>query len=290
MNNSRWLNDFEKNVNSQYGEDGILEKIVEIIPNSDKWCVEFGAWDGKFLSNCHNLIVNNSWSSVMIEASKRKFKDLRKTYDGNANVHCINKFVHFEGKNTLDNILSNTPIPKNFDILSVDIDGNDYHIWNSLILHRPKIVIIEFIHSIPIDYEFIQEKNFRINQGSSLLAMNNLAKSKGYELICTTLSNAIFVENQYYELFKIDDNSLEKMFVRPYIVPQIFQLLDGTLMLTSEIRMFWKKSWIVKQLDLQVFPKFLRFHSDNTIAKFKMIFFFAFMIIKRKYKSRRNKK
>ncbi len=47
---SNWLLDYGKNVYSQTGEDGVIEKILDILPDRDSWCVEFGAWDGVHLS------------------------------------------------------------------------------------------------------------------------------------------------------------------------------------------------------------------------------------------------
>lgn len=63
------LLNFASNVTSQFGEDGIIQRIFEIIPPSHKYCVEFGAWDGKYFSNCYNLIVNKGWSGAFIEAN-----------------------------------------------------------------------------------------------------------------------------------------------------------------------------------------------------------------------------
>ena len=53
------LSDYKKNIYSQGGEDGVIDKILEIIHQGDNWCVEFGAADGKYLSNTKNLIQNN---------------------------------------------------------------------------------------------------------------------------------------------------------------------------------------------------------------------------------------
>jgi len=58
--------DIQKNVTSQCGEDGIIEEIFTIIKDGDKWCVEFGAWDGKQTSNTWNLIQNKGWAGIAI--------------------------------------------------------------------------------------------------------------------------------------------------------------------------------------------------------------------------------
>jgi hypothetical protein len=64
------LSAFARNVTSQCGEDGIIERILSIMTDKDGWCVEFGAWDGKHLSNTYNLIHNKGYSAVLIESSR----------------------------------------------------------------------------------------------------------------------------------------------------------------------------------------------------------------------------
>ena len=77
---------YRHNVTSQHGEDGIIEHIIGVLDIKNKFCVEFGAWDGKFLSNCYNLIANKGWSAAMIEASEEKFKALIETHGNNLSV------------------------------------------------------------------------------------------------------------------------------------------------------------------------------------------------------------
>jgi hypothetical protein len=71
-----WLLNWRSDVTSQIGQDGILEKVFSLIGDGKKFCVEFGAWDGKFLSNTWNLIVNKRWNGVLIEGNPEKFKQL----------------------------------------------------------------------------------------------------------------------------------------------------------------------------------------------------------------------
>lgn len=165
---SRWLNEFQNNVTSQNGEDGIIAKIFEIIPDKNKWCVEFGAWDGKLYSNTYNLINQQSYSAVLIEANPGKFQALIKTYQENKKVIPINAFVGFESKNNLDTHLEPTTIPLDFDLLSIDIDGNDFHVWKASQHYMPKVVVIEYNPTIPNKVEFVQKPDIQLNQGSSL--------------------------------------------------------------------------------------------------------------------------
>ena len=258
-----WLISYMRNVTSQTGEDGIIEKIFEIIKENDKWCVEFGAWDGKKFSNTWTLIKNKGWFGVLLEGDSERYKQLLMTYKDNPKVTCINKFVEFEGLYCIDNILSKIPIPKYFDLLCIDVDGNDYHIWDSMALYQPKVVVIEFNPSIPNDIDFIQPKNMNINQGSSLLSIFNLGREKGYELVATTIVNAIFVDRQYFGLFGINDNSLSILHKGHEYHTRLYQLFDGTLVLEGCNRLIWHGIEIGQE-SIQVLPRFLRFYPCTT--------------------------
>jgi hypothetical protein len=259
---NNWLAAHARNVHSQNGEDGIIEEIFKIIPDQNNWCVEFGAWDGKHLSNTYNLIQNKGWSGVLIEGSKKRFNDLTNTYRGNNKAIGVNRMVDYEGKNSIESILSETKIPIDFDLISIDIDGNDYHIWNSITKYKPKVVVIEFNQTIPNDIEFIQEKNVSVQQGNSLLSLTKLGKAKGYELICAIGCNAFYVKKEYFPLFQIKDNSLDALFAA-ITAPRVFQMYDGTIMLTEKLPLYWQRSTLVKETDLQVIPKIFRFLDDG---------------------------
>ena len=198
-----------KNVFSQNGEDGVIEKILGKLKctDIDKWCVEFGAWDGIHLSNTYNLIKNKQYNAILIEGDKKKFEDLKKNIPKKEVVK-ICKFVKFEGEDTLDGILKTTSIPKGFDLLSIDIDGCDYHILNSLEYYRPKVICIEFNPSIPNEVEYVQPKDFNIKRGASARSIINLGKEKGYDLVDITLCNIFMVRNDLSE-FVIERNVIK---------------------------------------------------------------------------------
>src|ERR1700678_3230677 len=207
----RWLNDYVKDVYSQTGEDGVIAKALEMLPNRDRWCVEFGAWDGKHLSNTFNLVENSGYGVVLIEGDLYKFESLRKDYPYRDRAIFVGQFVGWTDNDNLDRILEKTPAPLDFDLLSIDVDGNDYHIWRAVQKFRPKLVLIEFNPSSSNRFHFIQPASSNCNQSSSPAALNELARSKGYELICVIGPNLLFVDRQYYAAFGIPDNSLEIM-------------------------------------------------------------------------------
>ncbi|NWF37231.1 FkbM family methyltransferase [Mariprofundus sp. KV] len=262
-NSQNWLSEHASNVTSQTGEDGIIEKIFEIMgTNEEPWCVEFGAWDGKLYSNSYNLLVNKGWHGVMIEANTEKFGELTTTYQNYPKVHCVNRFVQFQSPDSLDDILNETGIPKDFDFLSIDVDGNDYHIWDSLKEHRPRLIVIEFNPSIPNDIVFIQDPNNDLNHGNSLHAMIELGKAKGYELICTTPWNGFFVPKEYFHLFEIEDNSIYRMYNDQPYGTKLFQLYDGTLLIGGNTQLIWHNIPIAAD-EIQVIPRSVRRFPDK---------------------------
>lgn len=234
-----WLSRHAGNVTSQRGEDGIISQALKLIGNNDGWCVEFGAWDGKECSNTYNLIVNKGYSSVLIEGDSERYAKLVETYRGNSKVIPVNKMVGFEACNNLDVILAETQIPLDFDFLSIDIDGNDYHVWDAITRYRPKLLAIEYNPTIPNAVAFVQPKDMNITQGSSIKAIVNLCKRKGYELVATTDFNGIFIDSRFYALFGIKDNSPEVLRLSSQDVTYIFSGYDGTVFLAGSRKLPW---------------------------------------------------
>jgi hypothetical protein len=280
IENNRWLETFARSFTSQFGEDGIIEKALEIVGNSDKWCVEFGCWDGKHLSNTLNLIENKGYSAVLIEGDKKKFRDLLKTCQGNDKVIPLNLFVGFEKRNGLDAILQEVEIPVDFDVLSIDIDGNDYHVWKAVECYKPKIVVIEYNPTIPNKVEFVQKPDMRVLQGSSLLSIHMLAKSKKYELIAVTTTNAIFVDSRYFDLFGIRDNSVEAMRPDEKMVTHIFCGYDGTVFIKGFCRLPWH-SVRFSESRIQQLPSFLRSYPE-TYGKLKQVLLRVYKKLRKK--------
>jgi len=213
MISTKKLSNYAYNVYSQFGEDGIIERIFKILGTSSKVCIEFGAWDGFYLSNTANLWTNG-WKGILIEADEVKYKSLVenvKKYD----CHCINTFVSYEGPNTLENIVKREGIFDDIDFLSIDIDGNDYYILKSLKELRPRLIVCEYNPTIPIDIDLIPEKGNYF--GCSALSLVKLAEKKNYYLIATTDTNCFFVRSIDFKKFKTYDTNLESMAPTKYL-------------------------------------------------------------------------
>ena len=202
------LLNFASNKYSQNGEDGIIEEIIKRLKldkSQENWCVEFGAWDGINLSNSFNL-VTKGWNAIYIEGDVKKFKTLLKTSNKFSNIFPINKYVSKDksSKYSLDNILLKTHIPKSFDLLSIDIDSFDLEVWESLNLYNPKIVIIEINSSYLPGILKWHSNKFRNSGGNSFSATLNVAKDKGYVLVCHC-GNMIFIKKELKDLINIKE-------------------------------------------------------------------------------------
>jgi len=276
--NPTWLLDFRSNVYSQSGEDGVIEKILEVIDTLDGWCVEFGALDGQRMSNTRNLIQNRKYSAVLIEGNKKFFRSLQNNYSDNQNVITLNKLVGFNREDSLDTILADTSIPKNYDFLSIDIDGNDYHVWNAAQVYRPKIVCIEFNPTIPTEVEFVQDADMNVSQGSSLKSLVKLAKKKCYQLVCVVGVNAFFVSDEYFSLFKIQNNDIHILRTDTSKVTYLFTGYDGKVFIRGYGKMPWHLRLPMKESRMQRIPWILRNFPGNYNLPELLIFGFYLLI------------
>lgn len=251
---------FRRNVTSQCGEDGLIHRLLQLVQPQTKYCVEFGAWDGVKFSNCHHLLMQQGWHGLMIEANSGKYAELINTYRNVERVRTANRFVSFDGPDRLDSILREFAVPADFGVLSIDIDGNDFHVWQSLVDYRPALVVIEFNPSIPNDVEFVQTRSFEVNQGCSLRALVGLGAEKGYELVVCTDWNAIFVTRETFALVGVPDNSIDRLYA-PVQNGRIFQGYDGSIHVVGMDRLLWRNIPVSSE-DFQVLPKSLRVFDD----------------------------
>jgi len=258
-----FLQKFRRNVASQRGEDGIIEKIFEIAGVNNRYCVEFGAWDGKLHSNTWNLLKNCGWRGLLIEANEEKFGELEAEYADRNDVSLLNALVGTAGEQTLDAILADVGAPRDLDFLCIDVDGVDWHIWNSLANFTPRLIAIEFNPTVPNDVIFVQDDDASVNQGASLLALVELGKSKGYELIATTEWNGFFVRKEIFPEFGIEDNDINAMHDTANFESRLFQCYDGTLVLAGCKHLLWCDVTIGQE-DIQVLPAALRRYGDAT--------------------------
>ena len=180
---------YKSDRHSQNGEDGIVAAIFENIGTTTRICCEFGAWDGIHLSNCRNLILLG-WSALMIEGDDHRFKDLVSCYATNRLVTCVHKMVD-AGANSLASILDACH-SRDLDFLSIDIDGLDYEIFETLDVY-PRVICTEVNAGHDPESETRLDRDVaRNNVGQPLQVFVEIADAKGYDLVCYT-GNAFFV-------------------------------------------------------------------------------------------------
>lgn len=209
----------EGQVFSQFGEDGVIEKIFEIIPTTDEYIVAFGAHDGVTNSNARNLIVNHGWGGLLIEGDSARAAKLAEVYKDNDGVTTMEAWVY---PGNIELLFEDAGVPENFDLLVIDIDSNDYYVWRAIHDYRPKVVLIEANPHFPppqlmvIDFHPMNYWDLKtpLYVGASVSSLDLLAKKKGYELLYCMKPispNCIFVDAQYFPLFGIEDNSPEAL-------------------------------------------------------------------------------
>ncbi|HUA75574.1 MAG TPA: hypothetical protein VL988_12525 [Solirubrobacteraceae bacterium] len=191
------LTRFEHRVFSQNGEDGVLAELLLRIGIESRWFVEFGAQTG-VEGNCVFLAEVLRWSGLLIEAHEDAANELARKYAANRGVQTARARVLPEN---VEQLFAQAGVPREIDVLSIDVDGNDYWIWQALGSCSPRIVVIEYNAHWPPHARWVQpfdaERTWdgSDNYGASLGALRSLAEEKGYRLAHTELTgnNAFFV-------------------------------------------------------------------------------------------------
>ncbi len=209
------LADFKYNVFSQFGEDGITQQIFDTIGTTSKVVIEFGADDGFQSSNTANLwSKDSSWQGIMIECSDSAYAKLVENLKA-FNCLLINRKVGIGQDDTLEAILEDNDIDFNIDLLSIDIDGNDYYIFRSLNRLRPRVIICEYNPTFPADLDVYHD--YDVYAGCSVGALIRIGKAKGYSLVAITDTNCFFVRNEDFPKFDAFETQLDKIRINKYL-------------------------------------------------------------------------
>lgn len=209
--NNQSINEWEFQITSQWGEDGIIQFILSKININKKVFIEFGVENYKEC-NTRFLLQNNLWTGLIIDGSENKIEQLKKdSLYWKYNLKAIPSFIT---KYNVNNIFHDNDFIGEIGLLSIDIDGNDYWIWEAIDIVSPIIVIAEYNSvfgpydkiSIPYGNDFVRGgKNPMSYYGASIAALNYLANKKGYSLIGgnSAGNNVFFVRNDYASNFII---------------------------------------------------------------------------------------
>jgi len=192
------LTRFEYRVFSQNGEDGVLAELFRRLGVRDGTFVEFGAQSGRE-GNCVFLADVLGWQGLFMEMEAAPYAALERKYRANPRVRTLQVQVTPEN---VEDLLSRGGVSMEPDILSIDVDGADYWIWQAIEWYRPRVVAIEYNASLDPARRLVQPRNApgwsgTDRYGASLGALVMLSNEKHYRLVHTELAgvNAFFVRN-----------------------------------------------------------------------------------------------
>jgi hypothetical protein len=205
---------------SQHGEEGMIRAVFDEIGVRSRTCVEFGAYDIERFSNVHSLWHDEGWRALLIEGDAARLKELRGQHEAlpedlRRRVTIARRFVTEDGPDRLDAILAEHGLPTDLDLLSIDVDGTDLHIWRGLERFRPRLVIVEYNATIPPHIDLVGAAGAN-HVSSSILALARLGAQKGYSLIGSIGWNAFFVEREHAHRFT-DADDVEALFDRRHL-------------------------------------------------------------------------
>lgn len=241
------LKSHERNIHSQGGEDGIIERIFATLGLERGTAVEFGAWDGVHLSNTAHL-REQGWRAVLIEGDAAKIPHLRRLADERTRV--VAAMVVPEGSASLDAILDAQGVA-HVDFLSIDIDGDDIHILSCL-KRRPRVICIEFNPTIPPPYSYVNPRGTL--KGSSLVALCEVATRLDYRLVYATYCNAFFVASADAAAFVTLDPFRAYHNVSR---PAVFALFDGAFDIANASFGQYRHAWSTLPVYVPRLPRIL---------------------------------
>jgi hypothetical protein len=195
------LKDAEFKVFSQWGDDGIIQYLINHIHIDDKIFIEFGVGDyGE--ANTRFLLMNNNWRGLIMDASEEYMNKVRSDdiywrYE----LIAISAFITQEN---INHLIDDAGFDGEIGLLHIDIDGVDWWVWRAIDIVSPIIVVVEYnalfgvdrAITVPYSCDFCRTKAHYSNlfAGASLLSFCDLAEQKGYDFVgCNSVGN-----NAYY--------------------------------------------------------------------------------------------
>lgn len=196
----------EARVWSQNGEDGILAYLFSLTGARSRTFVEFGIGDG---TECcaANLAISFGWSGLMMECDPVRVAAARRFYDSRPEVRsgAVRIAEALVGPDNIDALLRGNGMTGEIDLLSIDIDGNDFWVWKAISAVDARVVVIEYNASLGRErsiacafdpaFDRLGKHPSGYYHGASLVAFARLGASKGYVLAgCDSIGiNAFFV-------------------------------------------------------------------------------------------------
>jgi hypothetical protein len=199
------LRDAEFQVYSQWGEDGIIQHLASVVPIDRKVFIEFGVQDYAE-ANTRFLLQHDNWAGLVLDGSPENVAAIRR--DPIYWRHNLKAQTAFVNRENIEGLIAENGMEGDIGLLSIDIDGNDYWVWEVIQRIAPRIVVIEYNSlfgpraaiSVPYDARFSRTRAHYSNLywGASLAALSHLGRRKGYVLVGSNSAgnNAFFVREQ----------------------------------------------------------------------------------------------
>jgi len=214
------LNRFEFQIFSQSGQDGIINEIFRRIGASHRVFVEFGVGAGGGMQNNTTNLLSQGWSGMWIEGNPHYFETIRKDLAFLIDRNKLTVVQNLVIKSNINTILRDQKIPKDLDLLSIDIDGNDIYVLEEILgQYSPRVIAIEYNAYFPgnlnwkVDYSDSRVWDERgIEFGASLAAFCELAARTEYQLVACDLtgSDAFFVRKDLIgDKFQVVESPLD---------------------------------------------------------------------------------
>lgn len=218
LDNELCLEKYGYKVYSQNDEDGIIQEIFNRIGTTNKIFIEFGVQNG-LECNSHYLLFKN-WKGLWIEGSQESYNEIKIRFNpliSNGTLKVENAFIT---RDNINSLIYTNKIQGEIDLLSIDIDGNDYYVWERIDVVKPRVVIIEYNGKFSPDLEWVMAYNENHIwdgsdwHGASLKALELLGKRLDYQLVGTNLNgaNAFFVRKDLINNLFFEPGIAEKLY------------------------------------------------------------------------------
>ena len=218
LDNPLCLEGYGFQVYSQNDEDGIIEEIFDRIGTDSKIFVEFGVGNG--LENNSHYLLHKGWEGLWIEGGESACREIAIRFRPAIKNGQLTVYNQFITKDNIDTMISGFVDGRNVDFLSIDIDGNDYYVWDAIRSISPRVVCIEYNGKFPPNHVWSQAYNENHVwdgsdwHGASLKALEKLGREKGYTLVGTNLTgvNAFFVRDDLVGDHFFGEGKAEELF------------------------------------------------------------------------------
>ena len=195
---------------SQFDEDGIIQFLISHVEIKNQTFIEFGV-EHYEESNTRFLLINDNWQGLVMDGSQENIGYIKN--DRVSRKYDLQAYCEFITKENINELIRRSGFDSDLGLLSVDIDGNDYWVWEAINSIQPRIVVSEYNSvlgldpvSIPYQADFFRTKAHYSNlyYGCSLSALTHLASKKGYVFVGSNLrgNNAFFIRKDLAGSFR----------------------------------------------------------------------------------------